>query len=107
MSKYFNIEIKDPFLLTIIITLLVLHIYVCVSTPVSKVLRFMSHLQAGGLANEDWDPCKRTCRTSYLLFSLWFAFMVVHVWKHGKGLLRLLNSSSLRPTIHSVLQVKG
>ena len=76
----------------------------------------MSHLRAGGhggrrgaVANEDllWDPCKRTCRTSYLLFSLWLAFMVVHVWKHGKGLLRLLNSSSLRPSIHSVLQVMG
>ena len=61
------------------------------------------------VANEDllWDPCKRTCRTRCLLFSLWFAFMVVHVWKHGKGLLRLLNSSSLRPSIHSVLQVMG
>ena len=33
------------------------------------------------MANEDllWGPCKRTCQTGYLLFSLWFAFMVVHV----------------------------
>ena len=35
----------------------------------------------GAVANEDllWGPCKRTCQAGYLLFSLWFAFMVVHV----------------------------
>ena len=35
----------------------------------------------GAVANEDllWGPCKRTCQTGYLLFSLWLAFMVVHV----------------------------
>ena len=36
---------------------------------------------SGTMANGDflWDLCKRTCHTGYLLFSLWFAFMVVHV----------------------------
>ena len=38
------------------------------------------HVCRGAVANEDLlcGPCKRTCETGYLFFSLRFAFMVVH-----------------------------
>ena len=66
----------------------------CVTLGITGILSdclvfgFASTFTAGGhrgprgaVANEDllWGPCKRTCQTGYLLFSLWFAFMVVHV----------------------------
>ena len=46
---------------------------------------FLVQQGATGAPEERWPtktssgPCKRTCQTGYLLFSLWFAFMVVHV----------------------------